>query len=167
LHNRPTGQEKGREEVGLHHALPIEEIEFKDGATIVTFSLEEHDYPVTCTEMMEDEGFCPIMVWPEYRCPGYEHCPGAQMVFNSYVPYHTPIPCPDCKGEVKNWIEGKCERCRDYQQVPLEETYACDACEYWRFDHCELLRIDKRGRPKECKHLLSKAPKVVWQKWMV
>lgn len=131
------------------------------------FELPDNLVPVPCTEELEDYGFCPIMVWPEYRCPGYEHCPGAQMIFNGYIPYHTPIRCPDCKGELKNWIEGKCERCRDYQQVPLEETYACDLCEYWRFDHCELLRIDKRGRPKECKHLLSKAPKVVWQKWMV
>ncbi|MBU0685793.1 MAG: hypothetical protein KJ653_08110 [Candidatus Thermoplasmatota archaeon] len=130
------------------------------------FELPNNLVPVPCTEELEDYGFCLIMVWPEYRCPGYEHCPGAQMVFNSYVPYHTPIPCPDCKGELKNWIEGKCERCRDYQQVPLEETYACDLCEYWRFDHCELLHIDKRRRPKECKHLLSKAPKVAWLKGM-
>ena len=168
MNNRSTGQEKRREGVGLHHALPIEEIEFKDGATAVTFSLEEHDYPVLCTEMMEDEDFCPIMVCPAHRCPGYDDCPGSQHVYNGYLPYHTPVPCPDCKTEaVTGWIDGKCERCYDYRIVALEEAYACDVCEYWRFDHCELLHIDKRGRLKECKHLLSKAPKVVWQKWTV
>ena len=81
-------------------------------------------------------------------------------------PRQTTGGASDCKEELKNWIEGKCERCRDYQQVPLEETYACDLCEHWRVDHCELLHIDNRGRPKECKHLLSKAPKVAWLKGM-
>ena len=139
----------------------------KDYISLV-FQLPQNSIPVLCTQELDENGFCPIMVWPEYRCPGYEHCPGAQMVFNDgFIPYHTAIGCPDCKGDLKNWIEGKCERCRDYQQVPLEEIFACDVCGYWRFDHCELLHIDKRGRPKECKHLLSKAPKVVWQKWMV
>ncbi len=120
------------------------------------FELPNNLVPVPCTVELEDYGFCQIMVWPEYRCPGYEHCPGAQIVFNKYIPYHTPIPCPDCKGEVKNWIEGKCERCRDYQQVPLEETYACDLCEYWRFDHCEVRRgVNRRNRPKECEHRIA------------
>jgi hypothetical protein len=137
----------------------------KDYVSFV-FKLPQNLIPVLCTQELEEKGFCPIMVWPEYRCPGYEHCPGAQMVFNDYVPYHTPIRCPDCKGELKNWIEGKCERCRDHQQVPLEETYACDLCEYWRFDHCELLNIGMRERKKDCKHLLSKTSKVVWQKGM-
>ncbi len=127
----------------------------KDYISLV-FQLPQNLIPVLCTQELDEEGFCPIMVWPEYRCPGYEHCPGAQMVFNKYIPYHTPIPCPDCKGEIKNWIEGKCERCRDYQQVPLEEIFACDLCEYWQFDHCEVRRgVNRRNRPKECEHTIA------------
>jgi len=129
------------------------------GKDYVSFVLPQNSIPVLCTQELEEKGFCPIMVWPEYRCPGYEHCPGAQMVFNSYVPYHTPIRCPDCKGEVKNWMEGKCERCRDYQQISLEETCACDVCEYWRFDHCEncsCRHINLRNRPKKCEHKIPR-----------
>jgi len=149
--------EKKGEEVGLHHTLPIEEIRFEPDKTSAIFSLEEHDYPVPCTEMLEDEGdFCLIMICPAHRCPGYDNCPGSQHVYNSYLQYHTPIPCPDCRGgELRGWIVGKCERCYDYGVIAFEERFACDICEYWRLrDHCELLNIGKRERPRECKHLL-------------
>lgn len=152
------GQKKG-EEIGLHRTLPIEEIRFEPGKTTAIFSLEEHDYPVPCTEMLEDEGdFCLIMICPAHRCPGYDNCPGSQHVYNGYLRYHTPISCPDCK-EGQLWILGKCERCYDYGIIASEDRFACDICEYWRLrDHCELLNIGKRERPKECKHLLMKSP---------
>ena len=114
----------------------------------------ELDLPLDgdCTTDLEDSGFCMIMVWPAHRCPGVKDCPGAR---SSRIPYHTAIPCPDCKGTPETaWPGGSCERCRDHKQVPLEEAFACDVCEYWQNDRCELRKsVDSReARPRVCEH---------------
>jgi len=105
-----------------------------------------------CVSELEDSGFCPIMVWPAHRCPGFEDCPGAR---KSRIPYHTAITCPDCKGTPeKAWPGGSCDRCRDYKLVPLEEAFACDVCEFWQIDRCELRKCvaSREDRPRVCEH---------------
>lgn len=113
-----------------------------------------------CEPFDEDE-FCPIMVYPIIKCPGKSRCPGYISGATLAKPYHTAIRCPDCVGREAE----VCDRCFGHRIVPLEETFACDFCIFWKFDRCLCLAkqgrgfrspVTKKNRPPVCEHFQPK-----------